>query len=352
MTNELGRAGTATVLSTAILVFMARNGSPITSWVMARKGLQRTGRRPRRRHAPGAAPSPCPVSKALRPSQWGRSARPLQSGRLASSPSWSASSGHRRPAPSGAPLPQLARSLRPTKAVPGSLRGPPGRGARGRRTDLRHYSGRRVNTSSAPAGADSRRSAGKRTLRNITVPEDMERPPRRAARLCRIVRGGPPAASQPACASRGVASQMTVPIPSSPATTFTACARGREDLVAVELGPKPEHEVRSALAREVDVERWSGLDKVIQIIGDDTGFIALRPDRPGVDDPEVRHLAVSRLQKLERMGLATAAGPGQWMIGLKAGPVLRDLGMCGATSSRPCTGPSQDAVRIAVSPTT
>ncbi len=41
----------------------------------------------------------------------------------------------------------------------------------------------------------------------------------------------------------------------------------------------------------------------------------------------IRRLAVGPLQKLERMGLATAAGPGQWMIGLKAEPVLRGLGM-------------------------
>jgi type IV secretory pathway VirD2 relaxase len=46
-----------------------------------------------------------------------------------------------------------------------------------------------------------------------------------------------------------------------------------------------------------------------------------------------RRLAVGRLQKLERMGLVTAAGPGQWMIGLEAGPVLRDVGMRAVPSS-------------------
>jgi hypothetical protein len=43
---------------------------------------------------------------------------------------------------------------------------------------------------------------------------------------------------------------------------------------------------------------------------DDVGFIDLRPDHPGVDDPQARRLAVGRLSRLERMGLATAAAPG------------------------------------------
>jgi type IV secretory pathway VirD2 relaxase len=102
-----------------------------------------------------------------------------------------------------------------------------------------------------------------------------------------------------------------------------------EDLAAAELGPKPEHEIRSALEREVDAERWTRLDKAIQMAADDVGFIDLRPDKPGIDDPEVRRLAVGRLQRLERMGLATAAGPSQWMVGFEAEPTLRDLGMRG-----------------------
>jgi type IV secretory pathway VirD2 relaxase len=102
-----------------------------------------------------------------------------------------------------------------------------------------------------------------------------------------------------------------------------------EDLVSAELGPKPEHEIRSALAREVDAERWTRLDRAIRMAADDVGFIDLRPQNPGVEDPEVRRLAVDRLQKLERMGLATPMGPGQWIVGFDAEPTLRDLGMRG-----------------------
>jgi type IV secretory pathway VirD2 relaxase len=102
-----------------------------------------------------------------------------------------------------------------------------------------------------------------------------------------------------------------------------------EDLVSIELGPKPEHEIRSALAREVDAERWTRLDRAIRMAANDFGFVDLRPDHPGVDDPEVRRFAIGRLQRLERMGLAAAAGPGQWIVALEAESTLRDLGMRG-----------------------
>ena len=102
-----------------------------------------------------------------------------------------------------------------------------------------------------------------------------------------------------------------------------------EDLVSAELGPKPEHEIRSALEREVEADRWTRLDVAIWMAADETGFIDLRPGNPGAGDPEVRLLAIGRLQRLERMGLATAAGPAQWMVGLDAERSLRDLGLRG-----------------------
>ena len=99
-----------------------------------------------------------------------------------------------------------------------------------------------------------------------------------------------------------------------------------EDLVSMELGPRPENEVRSVLAREVDADRWTRLDAAIKMAADDTGFIDLRADNPGASDPEVRRFAIGRLQRLERMGLAVAAGPGQWRVEVKAERTLRDLG--------------------------
>jgi len=100
-----------------------------------------------------------------------------------------------------------------------------------------------------------------------------------------------------------------------------------EELVSLELGPKPERAIRSALEREVDADRWTRLDVAIRSQADETGFVDLRPD--GADDAESRRLMIGRLQKLERMGLATAAGSGRWVVGLETEPTLCELGMRG-----------------------
>src|SRR3546814_1784041 len=44
---------------------------------------------------------------------------------------------------------------------------------------------------------------------------------------------------------------------------------------------------------------------------------------------EPRRLMIGRLKHLERMELATSAGPGEWMVGLEAERKLRDLGTRG-----------------------
>ncbi|MGY3478366.1 relaxase/mobilization nuclease domain-containing protein [Bradyrhizobium ottawaense] len=102
-----------------------------------------------------------------------------------------------------------------------------------------------------------------------------------------------------------------------------------EELVGIELGPKPEHEIRNSLEKEVTAERWTRLDREIRLAADETGFIDLRPEVRGKSDPEIRRLMVGRLQHLEKMGLAASALPGEWMIGLEAERSLRDLGMRG-----------------------
>src|SRR5271166_1028925 len=102
-----------------------------------------------------------------------------------------------------------------------------------------------------------------------------------------------------------------------------------EELVSIELGPKPEQEIRSALERDVGAERWTRLDAEIRRTADETGYIDLRPEHPGATDPETRRLMIGRLQRLETMGLAAPLGPGEWMLGLEAERSLRDLGMRG-----------------------
>jgi type IV secretory pathway VirD2 relaxase len=42
------------------------------------------------------------------------------------------------------------------------------------------------------------------------------------------------------------------------------------DLVSAELLSKPQHEIGSALAREVEAERWTRLDAAIRMAADDS----------------------------------------------------------------------------------
>jgi type IV secretory pathway VirD2 relaxase len=98
--------------------------------------------------------------------------------------------------------------------------------------------------------------------------------------------------------------------------------------VTVELGPRSEHEIRTALEKEVEAERWTSLDRTLRDVSDDGGGVAdLRPG--GEDDPEMRRLMLGRAAKLERLGLAEQVGPAQWTLKPGLEPTLRDLGIRG-----------------------
>jgi type IV secretory pathway VirD2 relaxase len=95
--------------------------------------------------------------------------------------------------------------------------------------------------------------------------------------------------------------------------------------VTVELGPRSEHEIRTALGKEVEAERWTSLDRALRDVADDGGGVAdLRPG--GEDDPEMRRLMLGRAAKLERLGLAEQVGLAQWTLKPGIEPALRDLG--------------------------
>src|SRR3546814_21194271 len=80
-----------------------------------------------------------------------------------------------------------------------------------------------------------------------------------------------------------------------------------EECVTIELGPRTEQEIRAALEREVDADRWTSLDRRLQrMAAEMTGMVDLRPG--GGDAPEMRRLLIGRAGKLDDMGLAL--GPG------------------------------------------
>ena len=49
--------------------------------------------------------------------------------------------------------------------------------------------------------------------------------------------------------------------------------------VTLELGPRSEQEIRTALEKEVDAERWTGLDRALRSIADENGGVVDLRDR-------------------------------------------------------------------------
>lgn len=99
--------------------------------------------------------------------------------------------------------------------------------------------------------------------------------------------------------------------------------------ITLELGPRTEPQIHSALQREVEAERWTSLDRALRDISDECGGVAdLRPG-PNAEDPELRRLLLGRAAKLERLGLADPVGPACWTLKPGLDGTLRQLGIRG-----------------------
>lgn len=94
-------------------------------------------------------------------------------------------------------------------------------------------------------------------------------------------------------------------------------------LVTLELGPRSEREIRQLVESQVEVDRWTPLDRGLARMTDEQGLIDLRQ---GVGDEPLRSAQVRRLRKLERLGLAHERAPGRWRLDPQAEPTLRELG--------------------------
>ena len=96
-----------------------------------------------------------------------------------------------------------------------------------------------------------------------------------------------------------------------------------EERVTLELGPRNEREIRTALELEVEADRWTSLDRQLQRMADDlNGIIDLRP---GEDDSQMRRMLLGRADKLERLGLAHRQASGLWSMATGAEQTLREL---------------------------
>jgi type IV secretory pathway VirD2 relaxase len=84
--------------------------------------------------------------------------------------------------------------------------------------------------------------------------------------------------------------------------------------VTLDLGPRSERDIQSALEREVEAERWTSLDRALRVAADEGAGVAdLRPDASG-EDLNLRRLMVGRAARLERLGLADQIAPGSEML--------------------------------------
>jgi type IV secretory pathway VirD2 relaxase len=115
--------------------------------------------------------------------------------------------------------------------------------------------------------------------------------------------------------------------------------------VTLELGPRSEREIQSALEREVEAERWTSLDRALRNIADDNAGIAdLRPGAPD-GDAGLRRLMLGRVAKLERLGVAERVAPACFALKPGLEPTLRDLGIRGdiiKTMHRAMTGAGRE----------
>jgi len=99
--------------------------------------------------------------------------------------------------------------------------------------------------------------------------------------------------------------------------------------VTLELGPRNDREIKSALEREVDADRWTGLDRALRAAADEGAGVAdLRPGAAS-GDSELRRLMIGRAARLERLGLVEQIAPGCWTLKPDLEGTLRDLSIRG-----------------------
>lgn len=100
------------------------------------------------------------------------------------------------------------------------------------------------------------------------------------------------------------------------------------ELVSLDLGPRTDRDIEERLAKEVDQERFTSLDRsLLRAVGEDgrlaVGALASLTD---VYARFQQSLRVGRLRTLERLGLAEEAEPGSWRLSVELEPTLRRLG--------------------------
>jgi len=123
--------------------------------------------------------------------------------------------------------------------------------------------------------------------------------------------------------------------------------RNRARELATEwLGPRTQMEIRDGMLREVDQERWTGLDRMIQREAE-AGVVNLLSEPANAQARFRRTPMIGRLQKLTVMGLAEETGNCIWTLHADAEAILRRMSERGdiiRTMQRAMTGLKRDFV--------
>jgi hypothetical protein len=96
------------------------------------------------------------------------------------------------------------------------------------------------------------------------------------------------------------------------------------DLVNLDLGPRTDHEIMRANLREIEQERFTGIDRRLLRAVDAEGLVSPR-HRDGLE----QSLRAGRLATLGRMGLADEEQRGRWRLAENLEPTLREMGRRG-----------------------
>ncbi|WP_238123107.1 MULTISPECIES: relaxase/mobilization nuclease domain-containing protein [unclassified Xanthobacter] len=98
-----------------------------------------------------------------------------------------------------------------------------------------------------------------------------------------------------------------------------------QGLITQELGPRTDLDVSRSLARQIEAERWTQLDRQLVQDAGERGVIDVAPSPDRQPDAYLTQ-KVGRLRHLERLGLAESIGAGQWVMAGDAEATLRELG--------------------------
>lgn len=101
--------------------------------------------------------------------------------------------------------------------------------------------------------------------------------------------------------------------------------RRASELVTLELGPQTEPELRQKMARQVDQERFTDLDKAL-LRDASEGIVDIRRDKGHARSRFDHAMKKGRLRVLARRGLAEETAPGCWRLSSKLEETLRRAG--------------------------